>query len=138
MLPSLLAQATAEPSLLDLGGVFLSALSGGKYALLGAVSLLALVLVARKVGAKYVPWLATPRGGAVLSVALTTLTPLVAQLGNGVAFSAGLIVQCLLLGLSASGLWSVGKNVVTPPPLPEGEAKTRCTPIEIANGTCKP
>lgn len=137
MIPLFLAQATAEPSLLDLGGVFLSALSGGKYALLGAVSLLALVLVARKVGAKYVPWLATPRGGAVLSVALTTLTPLVTQLGAGAALTVGLLLQCLTLGLSASGLWSVAKNVTAPPPLPT-EAQTRCTPIEIANGTCKP
>lgn len=131
MLPSLLAQATAEPSLLDVGGVVLSALSGGQYALLGAAALLLAVLVARKVGGKYLPFLATPRGGAVLSLLLAGLTTLVARLSTGSAFSAGLVLEAISVALTTSGLWSVGKNLATAAP-------TVCTPREIAAGTCKP
>lgn len=138
MLPSLLAQATAEPSLLDVGGILLSAFSGGQYALLGAAALLLLVLVARKAGGKYVPFLATPRGGAVLSLLLAGLTSLVARLASGAAFSVGLVLEAVTVALSASGLWSTGKALVEKKPQPEPSAAHICTPIEIANGTCKP
>lgn len=133
MPPSLLAQLS-EPSIVDVGGVLLSALSGGQYALLGAAALLLLVLVARKVGGKYVPFLATPRGGAVLALALAGLTSLVARLSAGVPFSLGLVLEAVAVALSASGLWSTGKALVEKKAMAPGI----CTPIEIANGTCKP
>lgn len=137
MLSSLLAQASVEPSLVDLGSVFLSALSGGQYALLGAVALLVLVLLARKGGEKVVPWFGTPRGGAVLALAVAGLTPLVARLSAGAPLSLGLVLESVVVALSASGLWSVGKNLATPKPV-TAMSPTICTPIEIANGTCKP
>lgn len=138
MLPSLLAQATAEPSLLDVGGILLSALSGGQYALLGAAALLLVVLVARKVGGKYVPFLATPRGGAVLALLLAGLTSLVARLASGAAFSVGLVLEAVTVALSASGLWSTGKALVEKKAQPTPSVATVCTPREIAAGTCKP
>lgn len=136
MSPFLLAQVT-EPSLLDVGGVLLSALSGGQYALLGAAALLLLVLVARKVGGKYVPFLATPRGGAVLGLLLAGLTSLVARLSAGAVFSTGLVLEAVMVALTASGLWSTGKALVEKKPVLAPEPPI-CTPIEIANGTCKP
>ena len=137
MLPLLLAQAVAEPSILDVGGVLVSALSGGQYALLGAAGLLLLVLVARKAGGRYVPFLATPRGGAVLALLVAGLTPLVARLAAGAPFSMGLVLEAVTVALSASGLWSVGKNLAHKG-TSAAMAPERCTPIEIANGTCKP
>lgn len=136
MPPSLLAQLS-EPSIVDVGGVLLSALSGGQYALLGAAALLLLVLVARKVGGKYVPFLATPRGGAVLALALAGLTSLVARLSAGATLSLGLVLEAVAVALSASGLWSTGKALVEKKPV-TAMAPGICTPIEIANGTCKP
>jgi hypothetical protein len=136
MLSSLLAQVS-EPSLVDVGGVLLSALSGGQYALLGAAALLLLVLAARKGGAQVVPWLGTPRGGAVLALALAGLTSLVARLSSGAPMSLGLVLEAVVVALSASGLWSTGKALVEKKPV-TAMAPTICTPIEIANGTCKP
>jgi hypothetical protein len=137
MLPSLLAQLS-EPSLLDVGGVLLSALSGGQYALLGAAALLLLVLVARKVGGKYVPFLATPRGGAVLGLLLAGLTTLVARLSAGAPLSLGLVLEALMAALAVSGLWSTGKALVEKSAPVTAMSPGICTPIEIANGTCKP
>lgn len=136
MLSTLLAQVS-EPSIVDIGGVILSALSGGQYALLGAAALLLLVLAARKGGAKLIPWLGTPRGGAVLALALAGLTSLVARLSAGVPFSLGLVLEAVVVALSASGLWSVSKNLATKP-APVANADAVCTPREIAAGTCKP
>jgi hypothetical protein len=136
MLPFLSAQVS-EPSLFDVGSVLLSALSGGQYALLGAAALLLIVLLARKVGGKYVPFLATPRGGAVLSLLAAGLTTLVARLSTGAPLSLSIVLEAVTFGLTASGLWSVGKNLATPKPVtPSTDAV--CTPREIAAGTCQP
>lgn len=136
MLPPILAQA-AEPSIFDVGGVLLSAISGGQYALLGAAALLLVVLVARKAGAKLHPFFATPRGGAVTALLVAGLTSLVARLSTGAPLSLGAVLEAVAVALSASGLWSVGKHLTTPH-APEHGIKPICTPIEIANGTCKP
>lgn len=140
MLPSVLAQAVAEPSVLDVGGLVLSALSGGQYALLGAAALLLLVLVARKVGGRYVPFLATPRGGAVLGLLLAGLTTLTARLSAGAVLSTGLVLEAVMVALTASGLWSTGKALVEKKSAPVStlDDATVCTPREIAAGTCKP
>lgn len=135
---SLLAQAAAEPSFLDVGGIILNALSGGQYALLGAAALLLLVLVARKVGGKYVPFLATPRGGAVLSLALAGLTTLVARLASGAALSTAVLLEAVTVALGASGMWSTGKALVEKPKPTMAPEPPICTAIEIANGTCRP
>lgn len=139
MLSSLLATLAPEPSFVDVGGVLLSALSGGQYALLGAAGLLLLVLVARKAGAKALPWFGTPRGGAVLALLVAGLTTLVARLSSGAPFSLGLVLEAVTVALSASGLWSVGKNLATKREAPESlQAPEVCTPREIAAGTCTP
>lgn len=139
MFPSLLAHVT-EPSVLDVGGILISAFSGGKYALLGAAALLLLVLLARKGGAKVAPWLGTPRGGAVLALLVAGLTSLVARLASGAAFSFGLVLEAVTVALSASGLWSTGKALVEKKPAatPTLDDSTVCTPREMAAGTCKP
>ena len=133
----LLAQVT-EPSVLDVGGILLNALSGGQYALLGAAALLLLVLLARKAGGRYVPFLATPRGGAVLALLVAGLTTLVARLASGAVFSVGLVLEAVTVALSASGLWSTGKALVEKPKVSMMPEPPICTAIEIANGTCKP
>lgn len=125
MLPFLVAQA--ELSTLDVWGLLLSAFTQRNYPLLGALLLMVGVLVARKVGAKAWPWLGTPRGGAILAALGGGAAVLVARLAAGAPLSLAVAMEALTAALTASGLWSTGKALME-----------RCTPIEIANGTCKP
>lgn len=138
LLPSLAFAQTSipEPDLGGLASTFLAALASKNYALLGTVAVLALVWAARTFGAKVIPGLGTPRGGAILSAVGGTAALLVAALTAGQPLTVSLVVGCLWTALSASGLWSVGKNLAAP--APQAKAPTICTPAEIANGTCKP
>lgn len=137
MLPFLLAQA--EASAFDLGGLLLSAFTQKNYALVGALLLMLGVLLARKVGGKAWPWLATPRGSAVLAAVGGSAAVLVARLSTGSPLSLSLAMEALTAALTASGLWSTGKALAEKMPKPVvAMAPERCTPIEIANGTCKP
>lgn len=135
MLPFLLAQA--EASALDLGGLLLSAFTQKNYALVGALLLMLGVLLARKVGAKALPWLGTPRGAAVLAAVGGSAAVLVARLASGAPLSPALVLEALTAALTASGLWSTGKALAEKAE-PTPTLQERCTPIEIANGTCKP
>lgn len=140
MLPSLLAQVT-EPSVLNVGGVIVTAILGKKYTLLGCAALVLAVYAARKGGAKVLPWFATPRGSAFLAFLGGGSTWLFAHLSLGEALTPELISEAIKAALTASGLWSTGKALVerkavpVPAVAPEGPI---CNPIEIANGTCRP
>lgn len=139
MLPFLFAQALPEPSLIDLGAVVPSAIANKRYDLLLVVGLVALVALARWGGAKVWPWLGTPRGGALLAAFGITGGLLFAALKAGQPLTVDLVVACFLTASSTAGLWSMGKNVAKKKPEPVTQmAPERCTPIEIANGTCKP
>lgn len=134
---ALFAQALPEPSLFDLGGLFVQAISGKQYALGFVVALLGAVGLARWGGAKVWPWLGTPRGGAVLVAVGGTLSLVLAGLRAGQPLTVDLVLGCFLTAATASGLWSIGKNTLQRTPAPQ-MAPDKCTPIEIANGTCKP
>jgi hypothetical protein len=129
------AQAIPEPDVGGLGAAFLSALSSKNWGLLLAAVVLAAVWGVRALGAKVWPAVATARGSAILAFAGGTAALLVAALGAGQPFSAGLLLGCISTALTASGLWSTGKAVVEKPkPVPS----MTCTPEEIANRTCIP
>ena len=138
MLPSLLVTLAADPSLLDVGGVIVTAILGKKYTLLGCAALVLLVYAARKAGAKAVPWFATPRGSAFLAFLGGGSTWLLTRLALGESMTPDLISEAINAALAASGLWSTGKALVEKRPTPEPMGPPICTPIEIANGTCKP
>jgi len=138
----LTAQALATPSVPqgvpelsegDVVGLLVRAVAGREWGLLVSSLLVLLVLVARKIGARWLPWLGTERGVATLALVGGTATLLALALSQGQAFSLGLLVSCLLGALSASGLWSVSKSLVAPRPA----AGPICAPDEIANGTCR-
>lgn len=137
MLPSLLAQVT-EPSVLDVGGIIVTAILGKQYTLLGIAGLVLAVFAVRKSGAKVLPWLATPRGSAVLAFLGGGSTWLLFHLGKGEPMSPELISEAIKAALSASGLWSTGKALAEKKPAAAMPEPPICTPIEIANGTCKP
>lgn len=137
MLPFLVAQALPEPSILDLGVIGSQAIANKRYDLLVVVALVGLVALARWGGAKAWPWLGTPRGGALLVALGGTGGLLLAALKAGQPLTVDLVLACFLTSASAAGLWSMGKNVAKKP-VPAPSLQERCTPIEIANGTCKP
>lgn len=137
MLPLLLSTVVAEPSLLDLGALLVQAITLKHYSLLGSVLVLGGVFAARYFGAKLHPALGTPRAGAILAGVGGTASLLVAALAAGQPFSLGLLLSALSTALGGAGMWSVAKNAAKKP-LPPAETKANCTPIEIANGTCKP
>lgn len=135
LLPALaLAQAAIpEPDVGSLGASFLSALMSKNWGLLISVALLAAIWGVRAVGGKVWAPLASERGSAILAFFGGTLALLVGALSTGQSFSLALLLGCASTALTASGLWSTTKAVVTPKRAPE-----RCTPIQIANGTCSP
>lgn len=132
-----LATTIPEPDVGNLAASLLAALSSKNYTLVASILLVGAVWLVRTFGAKAIPGLGTPRAGAILSVVGGTASLLVAALASGQALTLGLLFGCVNAALAASGLWSAGKNLVTPPPEAQ-RAPTICTPQEIANGTCKP
>ena len=138
MLPlPLLSTVVAEPSLLDLGALLVQAITTKHYSLLGSVLVLGGVFLARYFGAKLHPALGTSRAGAILAGVGGTASLLVAALAAGQPFSLGLLLSAFFTAMGGAGMWSVAKNAAQKP-LPPAESKGVCTPIEIANGTCKP
>lgn len=143
LLPALALAQTAipEPDAGDLGTSFLSAIATKNWVLLAVVVLAAGVLIARllakRFAGKFGAWIASPRGSAILASVGGTATLLMYAIRNGVPFTLDLLLGCFMTALSASGLWSVGKAVVEKPK-PQPMAPEKCTPIQIANGTCSP
>lgn len=131
---SALAQAAIpEPDVGSLGASFLVALTSKNWGLLLSVALLGLVWLARAVGGKVWPPIASPRGSAILAFLGGTAALLVGALGTGQSFSVSLLFGCVSTALTASGLWSVGKAtfekpVVKPTMMPV------CSAADIANG----
>lgn len=127
------AQSTIpEPDLGSLSGTLVSALASKQWALVVAAVLLGGVWLLRNMGSKWIPWLSTPRGGAILATVGGTLALVVPVLAAGQPLSIGLVIGALSTALSASGLWSVGKNLSTP----SGGtmAPEVCSAADIANG----
>jgi hypothetical protein len=108
------------------------AFAGKQWGLLGVLALVGLVLLLRKVGGRWLPWLDTPRGAVALSLVGGSCTLLAVALGSGTPLSLGLVLSCVMTAASASGLWSWGQTLKRATPA------AVCTPTEIANGTCKP
>lgn len=129
---ALFAQALPEPSLFDLGGLFVQAISGKQYALGVVVALLGAVGLARWGGAKVWPWLGTPRGGAVLVAVGGTLSLVLAGLRAGQPLTVDLVLGCFLTAATASGLWSLGKNTFQKAPEPQSVGPV-CSAADIAN-----
>ncbi|HYH96023.1 hypothetical protein [Hyalangium sp.] len=126
------AQAVPTLSLEEVARLLVQAISHREWGLLLSLLLVGVVLVLRKVGTRFLPWLGTERGTATLAVVGGTSTLLALALSQGQPFSLSLLVSCLLGALTASGAWSVGKSLATPRAVPA------CLPEEVANGTCKP
>lgn len=77
-----------------------------------AAVLMGLVQLVRTFGARLHPALGTPRAAAITSLALAILGALAASLATGQALSLTVMLNAILAGLTASGMFSASKAVI--------------------------
>ena len=77
-------------------------------------SIIAVVFVMRRWGQRLVPWFNTDRGGAGLALAMGLLGQVVLMLSAGAPFTAWLLVEGLINGVTAAGGVVVLKRLLNP------------------------
>jgi hypothetical protein len=90
------------------------AVSRGDARVVAALAAVGSVWALRRWGAQHLPWLATDRGGAVLSLAVGVAGSVLHGLAAGQGVSADLVWQGVQTALAASGLWTVGRKLAKP------------------------
>lgn len=78
------------------------------------LTIVLVVFVLRRWGSKLVPWFNTDRGGAGLAILMGVLGQAVLMLSSGGAFSAWMLVEGLINGVTAAGGVVVLKRLVNP------------------------
>jgi hypothetical protein len=104
-----------ESDFIGFARLFKEAAKNGNWKLLAVLLIVGLVWAARKYGVlipEVGPFLQSPRGGAVLAIATGVFGVIAAGLAASGKFSAGLIWDGLLLGLTAAGGWTVVKKLL--------------------------
>lgn len=84
----------------------IQAAKAGQWLVVGGLMLIPIIWVARKFGAKFVPWFKTSVGGMVLAFGVSFLTIVGAAFVEGMGFSIGLVGAAFSAGLVAAGGWS--------------------------------
>lgn len=92
----------------------LAAARGGQWRVLAALMLVAVVWLARRFGARAVPWLATDRGGVLLVLLLALVGGVATALADSAAISFGLLVNSVSMALTAAGGWAMVKKLLAP------------------------
>lgn len=112
----MLAQIAPNPeNLSEFFGLIVSAVGTKNYGLLIALAVVLIVYLARKFGAKYIPWLGTSRGGFALSLGSALgLSVFAAATAEGQHSLVEVLKTALLACVSASGTWSLLKNLLFP------------------------
>jgi hypothetical protein len=90
----------------------LAAVTSGNWALLAALVLVGVVFLARRFGAKRVPFLATARGGALLALLGGVAGAIATALASGGPVSVALVLSGLQVGFLAAGGWTVLKKLL--------------------------
>jgi len=107
-------------------GAIVTAVQGGQWRVVAVLAVVALVWAAKRWGSTYWPFLGTSRGGALLALAAGLVSTLGPALVAGTPFSLKLLLDALLLGVTAAGGWVVvrrlafGENVPANPLPPPG------------------
>lgn len=102
-----------DPSNLEaFAQLVLSAVTSGNWALLASLVLVGVVFFARKFGGKYVPFLLTARGGALLALLGGVAGAIATSLLAGGPVTSTLVLQGLTVGFAAAGGWTVLKKLL--------------------------
>jgi hypothetical protein len=119
-----LGQVVASPD--DPGAFFtaiVAAIQGGQWRVVAVLGVVALVWAAKRYGSKWWPFLGTSRGGALLALVAGVVSTFGPALVAGTPFSVKLLLDALLLGVTAAGGWVVVRRLafgeqVPPNPAP--------------------
>lgn len=79
-----------------------------------ALVLAGMVFLGRRYGAKWIPWFKTDRGGAALVLGVGVLGSLATVLFSGAALGLGVLVDGVVMGVTAAGGYIVLKRLVWP------------------------
>ena len=116
VIPALaLAQAAADPQeVVSALSVLIDALARGPagVGLAVAAGVLVLVQVLRVFGARIHPALGSGRAAAILAVVLPVVGAIVTTLASGAPLTVAVVLNAILAGLTASGLFSASRAIV--------------------------
>lgn len=90
----------------------LTAVQTKQWVLVGMLATMGLVALAKKIGTKYVPWLGTRRGGALLALIGGLAVALVEVLLTSKSLSASTVIFALLYGPGAAGIWTMARRLI--------------------------
>jgi len=110
------------------GNVVIKATRSSNWRLAVISGLLLIVIFLRKFGAKFWPWCASDRGGAILSLAAGLLVVVINSLITGKGFDPQLLIDGLMTGTATSGVYSVAKKIGWPSDLPATKAGPEAPP----------
>lgn len=94
--------------------MLLDAVKSGQWLLVGSLGLVVLVWALRQFGGKWMPFLKTDRGGALLAVASGLCTYTATALISGAAFSLQMLLAGLEMGVTAAGGYAILKKLFFP------------------------
>ena len=96
---------------------FLSALllatRGGQWIVVGILATIGIVYLARRFGAKYVPFLGTRRGGALLLLISSVVTALATPILAGTPINLSVLLDVLITGIGAAGGRTIFRTLLT-------------------------
>jgi len=115
LVPALALAQAADPSeVVSALGVLIDALARGPagVGLAVAAGVLVLVQVLRAFGARIHPALGSGRAAAILAVVLPVVGAIVTTLASGAPLTVAVVLNAILAGLTASGLFSASRAIV--------------------------
>lgn len=114
---AVLAQSATAPTDMGIGELAqkaLDAIMSGNWTLAAIFGVVAVVWALRSFGSRWIPWLGSSQGGVVLAFATAFVGAVSTAVVAGAPITVSLLVEAVLVGLAAMGLWSGGKNSGAP------------------------
>jgi hypothetical protein len=91
-------------------GALVTSLKDSEWRISIALVLMGVIWAVRKWGTEKVAWLGSKWGGIVLALVLGVVAQVITQLQTGAPWGRGFIMNALILGVLASGFWTMLKS----------------------------